>query len=484
MSTVADATFLDKALTDLETARRWSPRTISKLEALINSADPWALYRVNPLTFAKERGIAEAEAIDLFLHATHLGLFAMEWRLICPVCSDTVSSCRSMSVIQSKCFCQLCQMGVEVKLDDYICVSFNLSPRVRDLVWHHPENLSVDDLLFRYRIDTTARFEPYGKMSDVMRQFSKFADHLNAGESRTIETEVPPGFAAVGFDIANYRAVILCAEGEPAKQTQALNAAIGREGWTLSPAKIAAGPLRVTLVNRTEQRLPVAFYVRPNDGAPTLKMDPFLTGNRLLSNQTFRNLFRAETLATGEGLAVRDLTLLFTDLKGSTELYERVGDMEAFALVQQHFEHLRRAVAAQEGAVVKTIGDAVMASFTRPDQAVKAALEMWHEIEQFNKKRGSRDLILKIGIHRGQSIAVTLNDRLDYFGQTVNLAARVQNLANADELCLTQEVMEAPGVRDLLKGLTAGEEFARLKGIAEQVRAYRVKLESVPQLTG
>ena len=90
MSTVADATFLDKALTDLETARRWSPRTISKLEALINSADPWALYRVNPLTFAKERGIAEAESIDLFLHATHLGLFAMDWRLICPVCSDTV----------------------------------------------------------------------------------------------------------------------------------------------------------------------------------------------------------------------------------------------------------------------------------------------------------------------------------------------------------------------------------------------------------
>ena len=101
---------------------------------------------------------------------------------------------------------------------------------------------------------------------------------------------------------------------------------------------------------------------------------------------------------------------------------------------------------------------------------------MWHEIEQFNKKRGSRDLILKIGIHRGQSIAVTLNDRLDYFGQTVNLAARVQNLANADELCLTQEVMEAPGVRELLKGLKTNEEFARLKGIAEQVRAYRISL--------
>ncbi len=477
MSTVADATFLDKALTELESVRRWTPRTISKLEALISTPDPWSLYRVNPLTFAKERGISESEAIDLFLYATHAGLFQMEWRLICPICSDTVSSCRSMSVIQSKCFCQLCQMGVEVKLDDFICISFNLSPRVRDLPWHHPENLSVDDLLFRYRIDATAKTAQYGKMSDVMRQFSKFMDYLSPGETRTIDTEVPPGFAAVVFDVANYRASILAAAGAPAAKPQPVSAAIGKEGWNISPQQLAPGAIRISISNPTQQRVPVAFYVRPNeDGPPGLSLDPFLTGNRLLSNQTFRTLFRAETLATGEGLAVRDLTLLFTDLKGSTELYERVGDMSAFALVQQHFEHLRRAVQEQDGAVVKTIGDAVMASFVRPDQAVKAALAMWHEIEQFNKRRGSRDLILKIGVHRGQSIAVTLNDRLDYFGQTVNTAARVQGVASADELCMTQDVMEAPGVRELLKGMKVAEESARLKGIADLVKVYRVSL--------
>ncbi len=478
MSTVADATFLDKALTELETARRWSPRTISKLESLINASDPWALYRVNPITFAKERGIAETESIDLFLHATHLGLFAMEWRLICPICSDTVSSCRSMTTIQSKCFCQLCQMTVEVKLDDFICVSFNLSSRVRDLPWHHPENLSAEDLFLRYRLENTAVFEGIGRIADLIRSFSKYSDYLKPGETRSFETELPPGFAAVGFDIANYRAFIQTAQGAPCTQIQDFRATLGKDGWSLSPATLAPGKLRVTLSNPGPQRVPVTFYVRPSEGGPPVtKMDPFLNGNRLLSNQTFRTLFRAETLATGEGLAVRDLTLLFTDLKGSTELYERVGDMEAFALVQQHFEHLRRAVAAQEGAVVKTIGDAVMASFVRPDQAVKAALAMWHEIEQFNKRRGSRDLILKIGIHRGQSIAVTLNDRLDYFGQTVNLAARVQNLANSDELCLTQDVMEATGVGELLKGMKLGEESARLKGIAELVKVYRVALE-------
>jgi class 3 adenylate cyclase len=477
MTTAADTTFLDKALTELESVRRWTPRTISKLEALMNTPDPWALYRVNPLTFAKERGISETESIDLFLYATHIGLFQMEWRLLCPICSDTVSSCRSMSVIQSKCFCQLCQMGVEVKLDDFICISFNLSPRVRDLPWHHPENLSVDDLMFRYRIDATAVMAKYGKFSDVMRQFTKFTDYVKPGETREIETEVPPGFAAVGFDIANFRAFILGASGAPSKQPQVISAKMGKDGWVLSPEKIMPGVVRFVVTNPTQQRIPLVLYVRPNEGGPPdLKLDPFLTGNRLLSNQTFRTLFRAETLATGEGLAVRDLTLLFTDLKGSTELYERVGDMSAFALVQQHFEHLRRAIQEQDGAVVKTIGDAVMASFVRPDQAVKAALAMWHEIEQFNKRRGSRDLILKIGVHRGQSIAVTLNDRLDYFGQTVNTAARVQGIANADELCITQDVMDAPGVAALFKGMKLEEESARLKGIAELVKVYRVSL--------
>lgn len=474
MSTATDTTFLDKTLAELESVRRWTPRTISKLEALIHSADPWALYRVNPIAFAKERGIAEPEVIDLFLHATHLGLFNMEWRLICPLCSDTVSSARSMNMVSGRCFCQLCQLGVVVKLDDFICVAFNLSPRVRDLPWHHPETLGVDDLIFKYRLDVTARFGDYGKASDVMRQFAKLMDFLQPGETRTVDADVPPSHAAVGFDIANYFAFIFAAEGELAPDVQPIEARMGKNGWTLSQQEIKPGRIRVTFVNPGQTRVPVAFYVRPNGDGPNLKLDPFLTGNRLLSNQTFRNLFRAETLATGEGLAVRDLTLLFTDLKGSTEMYERVGDMDAFALVQQHFEHLRRAVAAQEGAVVKTIGDAVMASFTRPDQAVKAALEMFREIEEFNTRRGSRDLILKIGVHRGPSIAVTLNDRLDYFGQTVNMAARVQSLANADELCLTQDVMEGQGVRALLANRKVAEELARLKGIAEQVKVFRV----------
>lgn len=477
MPTATDTAFVDKALSELESVRRWSPRTISKLEALINNPDPWAVYRVDPLRFAAERGLSEQESIDLFLHASNLGLFNMEWRLLCPMCSDTVSSCRTMSTVQSRCYCQLCQMGVEVNLDDYIAISFNLSPRVRELVWHKPENLSAEDFLLRFRIDANAEYEGLGKLSDILRSFHKMFETIGPGQSRAVEFDLEPGFAVVGYDAGANRSFIVAAQGEPATSRQQLRAEVGHDDWVLSSQSPAPGPLRVEIVNPTSRNVQLALYARPNgDTPPVLRLGTFLSGNRLLNNQTFRTLFRAETLASGEGVGVRDLTLLFTDLKGSTELYERVGDLAAFALVQQHFEHLRQAVQQQDGAVVKTIGDAVMASFHQPAHAVKAALAMHSDIEAFNARRGNRDLILKIGLHRGHSIAVTLNERLDYFGQTVNIAARVQGVAASDELCMTSEVINAPGVRELLKGLEVRDESARLKGISDSMQVYRVKL--------
>jgi class 3 adenylate cyclase len=159
-------------------------------------------------------------------------------------------------------------------------------------------------------------------------------------------------------------------------------------------------------------------------------MTPFLSGAQLLSNQTFRELFGTETITSGEGLAVKRLTLLFTDLRGSTALYDRIGDMKAFELVRLHFGYLRECISRNSGALVKTIGDAVMASFVDPRDALRAALDMRARIAQFNADAGSDLIGLKIGLHAGACLAVTLNDRLDYFGQTVNIAARVDARAS------------------------------------------------------
>jgi hypothetical protein len=92
--------------------------------------------------------------------------------------------------------------------------------------------------------------------------------------------------------------------------------------------------------------------------APAPSGKPFLTAKRLLTNQTFRDLYGAETLNVDQRLKTTSLTYLFTDLKGSTALYDRVSDLAAFDIAQAHFHVLSGVVTAEAGAIVKTIGDA------------------------------------------------------------------------------------------------------------------------------
>ena len=175
-----------------------------------------------------------------------------------------------------------------------------------------------------------------------------------------------------------------------------------------------------------------------------------------------------------EGIAIRDIALLFTDIRGSTALYQRIGDLNAFQLVQQHFDLLRETTVRHGGAIVKTIGDAVMAAYPDAAHAVGAALEMLGAIERFNQGQPERPVSLKIGIHHGAAIAVTLNDELDYFGQTVNIASRVQEMADAEEIWITDAVWRYPGVRELLESHPTEQRTAEFRGIAHPMSVVRI----------
>ncbi len=210
-----------------------------------------------------------------------------------------------------------------------------------------------------------------------------------------------------------------------------------------------------------------------------LSLQPFLSGAELLSNQTFLDLFVPETIVAGEGLSVRRLALLFTDLQGSTALYDRIGDLKAFDLARLHFGSLRECISRHSGALVKTIGDAVMASFVDPLDALCAARDMQAQIAQLNADAGSDLIGLKVGLHAGACLAVTLNDRLDYFGQTVNIAARVQALARAGEIVVTADVLSLAGAAELVTDLQIESGDVELRGIAEDVRVHRLRAAAV-----
>jgi class 3 adenylate cyclase len=173
---------------------------------------------------------------------------------------------------------------------------------------------------------------------------------------------------------------------------------------------------------------------------------------------------------------VRNLTVLFTDLRGSTRLYANIGDPSAFALVRDHFVVLQQVLQRRRGALVKTIGDAVMAVFPSSQDAVEAGLEIQREFTEGQIARGEPALRVKLGLHRGPCIAVNANDLLDYFGSTVNIAARAQNESLGGDLVVTPEVLADPGVQQVLArerpGITAFD--CRLKGFTQAFTLTRL----------
>ena len=203
----------------------------------------------------------------------------------------------------------------------------------------------------------------------------------------------------------------------------------------------------------------------------------FLTATRLLSNQTFRELYRSGTLDAEQRFKITSLTILFTDLRGSTALYDRVGDLAAFDLVRSHFGELIAAVAAEGGAVVKTIGDAVTATFPSPDRALRSAMRMREAMRRINEQRGSEDLALNIGLHEGPCLAVMLDERQDYFGLSVNIAARVQDLAEPSAILATKPIVESVEVARLVgeAGYRTTSRQLSLRGVSEALEIYEIR---------
>jgi class 3 adenylate cyclase len=266
-------------------------------------------------------------------------------------------------------------------------------------------------------------------------------------------------------------------KGEPARERQALTLVYNNMSAPSGSMEMRPGPLRLSLDNRSNARILPSIWVA-NDALNEFlgKRRPFLTAKRLLSNQTFRDIYRTDTLDIDQRLKITSLTFLFTDLKGSTELYERVGDLAAFDLVREHFHTLNAIVAAEGGAVVKTIGDAVMATFPTPDRGLSAAFRMRDAMHTLNENHGREDLLLKIGIHEGPCLAVMLNERQDYFGSTVNIASRVQGLAVTPSILATDSVIDHPLSAGLF-GNGRAKPAARqhtLRGLAAERTVYEI----------
>lgn len=452
------------------------PAVADAIAQLIANGEDHELNRINVLDFSSRGGFDEERVISGFLHASRLGLFDLTWNVLCPGCSGVLDAHDTLKSLRHDDYhCGLCSCGYEPSVDEQVEVAFTVSPKVRRIAAHDPNSLPLWEY-YRQVFWSSGIDLDKDSFASLTEEVTLDALEVPAGERAVLSLQLPPQFIIV-FEPVTHSAHFIDVQGEPTKERQQLALIYNKAHPPTGSITLRPGPLRLSLDNQAGVRtLPTVFVAADALHHLLGKRRPFLTAKRMLSNQTFRDVFKADNLTIDQRLKITSLTFLFTDLKGSTALYERVGDLAAFDLVRAHFHALLEIISSEKGAVVKTIGDAVMATFIKPEHAIMAGLRMRAAMDALNAERGTGDLVVKIGIHEGPCLAVMLNERQDYFGQTVNIAARVQGLATSQAIHVTGPVIEAPAVSAILEreAIAPIQKEAALRGIADKVVVYEI----------
>lgn len=388
---------------------------VARLIQTLEQADDFMLAKIRPYALAEAWRAPRRAVLELCLLATRIGLLEFCWSLLCPLCRGAKVNNQALRDLQTQVHCESCNIDFTANFERSVELTFRPNPAVREIIL---EEFCVGG--------------PQVTPHIVAQQL------LAAGAQRRL---------TLPLEIGRYRVRTLAIPGGQHFEVLAGGAAkanfiLQPEGWP--EAELQLGTLASVFFDNatTTEQLFILERLAWNDQA--------VTAAEVTALQLFRDLFASEALRPGAEFSVGSQVVVFTDLRGSTKLYREIGDAVAFSRVMNHFEILKDAIATEGGAVVKTIGDAVMAVFRRPVAALRALLHAQQKLAA-----GATPLQLKAGIHYGPCIAVTLNDRLDYFGSTINIAARLEGQSSGSDVIISAAVRDDPEVSEWLQQQTA-----------------------------
>ena len=409
-------------------------QAIAVLVDRVETADDFMLSRIRPYRLADESGRPRRQMLEACLQATRAGMLDLQWNLVCPMCRGGEAK-DSLAELASNVHCNGCNIDFNVNFEQSVELTFRPNPSIRQI-----------------NVETFCVGGPQVTPHIVAQQF------LKPQSRRAIDIQLEEGrYRLRTSGLPGWQPVLVTSNGSCGAAISA-----SPQGWSNGEIELS-GSCSLELENALEDD---QLFVLER----TAWSDEAATAAEVTALQAFRDLFAREALRPGEQISVGTLTVLFTDLKNSTQLYREIGDATAFGRVMNHFDVLKQAIAAEDGALVKTIGDAVMAVFRRPANALRAVIEAQKRLA--SPPEGMLALTLKGGLHTGPCIAVTLNDRLDYFGSTVNLAARLEGQSSGSDVVISNIVYTDPEVSEMLLNpmnqLVALPLEMRLKGFSEE----------------
>lgn len=482
---------LDALLDKLSNLRFAEDTLLQRLEEHLYRSGDDEVVDMRPYVLAESWGADREAVLSLFLHATKLGVTNLRWHFICPNCRVAKAGADTMSEWDSKYHCDYCGISYEVNFDRYVELCFSVHPSIRRadkqvfcvggpmLTPHIYTQLDIADegeaVLTYPRTNERLRIRVL-RHNQIVRLYEEQEQEQKQGSRKT---PVHPSQKTTADDLQAQSSL----SGHPGERKRAalpeeegsgrlLSLTFDSKGWSEETlVQVEPGrPLR--LLNRSGSRIVVALEREEWDNYA-------VSAAQVTTMQEFRSLFASEVLSPGRQVGIESVTILFSDLLGSTAFYEQVGDALAYSQVREHFDFLQHWIRMNRGTLVKTIGDAVMAVFQSPEQAVKAAVDIQTHVDGFNLAHSSSlPIVVKIGLYSGPAIAVHSNGQLDYFGRTVNLASRTQGLSLGGDIMLSQECVDRPGVQALLEAYRIGlDRFEqRLKGIDEVIPLARIQV--------
>ena len=415
---------------------------VERLEEFLDQADELSLQRIRPYSLADSWKLNRRLVLEMFLRATRAGILDMSWDLLCPSCRGTAEGHTNLGEVQGHSHCNTCQIDFTVNFDHNIEVVFKPNPSVRTVEFNAAFCVGSPQL------------QPHVVMSQVIAPLRSLPVPLQLETGRyTLRTSNAPGSVSLFAD----------ADGGAKADLR-----VTQYGWPPEEQRVSLLPT-LNLINATDADQ--TFQLER-----TAWSDQAATAADVTALQVFRDLFATEVVRPGEEISIGSVTLMFTDLRDSTRMYRTIGDASAFGRVREHFEILERSIAEEGGAIVKTMGDAVMATFRHPIDALRSVWNAQTEIA----KRGEPMLWLKVGLHKGPCIVVNLNDRLDYFGSTVNITARLPGFSQGGELIFSEEFYNDPEIRDFIAQNIAPSALNQftgdLKGFDEPFRMWKLKV--------
>jgi serine/threonine protein kinase/class 3 adenylate cyclase len=394
--------------------RQIEASTTEKLGEFVLRAPPQAAARIRPIALARQLGLDSDQVVAACLHGARAGLFLLLWDLICPICRIPSQIIDTLRALREHGHCEACNADFELDFAQSVELIFRVHPEIRDV---ELRTYCVGGPAHSPHVVAQVRIDPGERVELELS--------LDEGAYRLRGPQLPfaiPLRVRAGSGVGRWELNLARAPDRDAVPT------------------LKAGAQVIALCNDHAAELLVRIE-------RTAARDDALTAARACSLALFRELFPGEILAPGQLIDVATVTLLVSELDAGGDLYGALGDAAAFAVVHEYFRIVGEQVKQAGGAMVKTVGERMLAVFNNTAAAVRAGLELSPALAG---AAGTRPFGVRSAVHRGETRAVTLNDRLDYFGSTVSAAWQLPERARPGELLLSAAVATDPQVAALL----------------------------------